>query len=828
MPNLWNALLVCSVVACHAYAAGDGALLLKEDYESRLDVPLTVSYATGKNTVVARGVVDEKAYTGRHCAKVEVSHVKGFGAYLSPRTKDRPRVEWGRLGGIGGFAVDGLSIPLRPDRGYLLKLSVWVGQASGRNPARIAVRTSSPSPYGTVTMETLLPAVLAEPTKGWIEVEQELTSWLPGQLKARGYNTTPLRLEAIILKAFSSGGPLPLLVWVDDITLREVGTDVVREWADRARRAHERRRKETPFRAYPDVENQFIWGVYGGLMTPGPAWYAFDRSKPLAQQRTQQRELVERYADWMLLDLRRHYCDFIMGGGGMLFTGAPDEAFDALRARLDKCAEYGVRLGPSTYVTQHYRHAQSRAQCTADMKRLAAEFGDHPALLAYLLVDEPGVAGAEDFYWGKRKLESFDSNHPAISLCNSVEAIAEYAPVLPIVGIDLYTIRPQPSRDEGCWALADGVRFASQLGARRIWVLPQTFGATGSWRAATVEEFRVQIFSCLAEGVTGFLPFVYGMPPGWRRKVAFRGTLVDPYGNPSPIWDEMRRLGPFVRSVGPLLAEATPAPDGAATVRTRGTIVSNIGRKRPCADARVWLDAKRGVRYVTAFSNALRYRTSCRVTLHPADTELQVMDLFALRPTPVQGGSFYAPLGPGEGRVYAAGPAAKVKAVEAEVLRRRFGLERSLLELELRAAKRMGVNIDRCRTALSKAHAQFAAGSARDALIALHAARSILEDAKQSNVPFARTHAAIEKSRRLLGRVDQWLNETVVLRPREFPKTDATTKGILDGMVALSGRFFAVQSVFMRQGPATLGERPADLADEIEQFEQAARVSLGR
>ena len=115
-----------------------------------------------------------------------------------------------------------------------------------------------------------------------------------------------------------------------------------------------------------------------------------------------------------------------------------------------------------------------------------------------------------------------------------------------VTGIDYYPLRPVPGSEAGPWAVGDIVRRARTLGAKRIWVLPQCF-AGSSWRSATVAEFRIQIFSALAEGATGFIIFSYADRPGWARHGAMAGMLVDPFGNPSPNWDEFRRLGRVLR-----------------------------------------------------------------------------------------------------------------------------------------------------------------------------------------------------------------------------------------------------------------------------------------
>ena len=197
---------------------------------------------------------------------------------------------------------------------------------------------------------TYLEPALTAPTAGWVKIEQELTSTIIAQMDAGGAKTVDLRLNSISLNSFANGR-YRLTAYADDLEVREVPLSTVAEY--RRQRATAAGPKPQ-FRAMPAVEDTFVWGVYGGIMEPGPDWLKpYDRAAG-ADVRVQQAERVREFSDWQLLDLRRHYCNLLIQGGGMLFPLEGQSSYDYVKTCLDECAKYGVKFAPSTYLTQHY------------------------------------------------------------------------------------------------------------------------------------------------------------------------------------------------------------------------------------------------------------------------------------------------------------------------------------------------------------------------------------------------------------------------------------------------------------------------------------------
>ena len=835
----WNKLLVllCVMVImlCVPACAEDepastveGRVLINEDYESSPEKKVQMEGANQPYEAREIGLSTERARSGKHSVKIDVTYKHGLNVYLVPRTNENPRIIYGSIGGQGAFDIDGLNIQLRPDRGYVLTLYVWVEQVDAHNSVRFQVKTVSNCDLGQIKSHTLLEQEFIEPTEGWVKVEQELTSYLLEQLEAQGNQTEGILLHSISMSSFANN-QYPMKVYIDDITLKEVPMSVVAEYKAKRLAA----KKKHTFRSYPKAENTFVWGTYGGLLAGGRDWYMdYPRSGGNEAVRLEQIKRTYQAADRTLLDLRRHYCNTLIQGGGMLFPNDVQASYDHLKLSMDKCAEYGVGWVPSTYLTQHYTSA-SKEQCIAEMRKVTGIFKNHPGLFAYLLVDEPQPSTAEDFYWGKQQMEAMDANHPCLQVCNGVMAVREFSPTLPIVGIDYYPISPIPSSDKGAWAVGDMVRYSRRSGAKRIWVLPQVFEAS-SWRATSATEFKLQIYGSLAEGATGFAPYSYGgsRTSWYQRGVRNAGysedkNLIDVFGNPSPYWDEMKKLGPYLRSVGPLLIESERLADDAVTANSSEIIATSGGRKRPMCIARMFQDNARNARYIVVYNNTRFYPWSFNVGISKVGPGEKLLDLYSLRDVPFKGSTFPEYLRPGDGRVYAIASADKLDAIKKEVATSRFNLEYDLLKLEIRLAKKMGTDVAPAEKAAADSKELLAGGDFLGALAQVTSGKDILEKQNLANIPFSKANTAIEASRAALGRINETMSNRMLNSENGFKITDPGVKEITDKMIALADSFYALQTQLLQKGPESLADSTEALLADVQVFERSVNTLFG-
>lgn len=816
MDPAMSTLLSVLLLLLSLYAAVAQTPLVAESFEA--DTPRVQIHGSNQPYEVhTLAPSADRAHSGHRSLKVDVTFMHGFEVMLSPRTDETAGVEWGSLGGPGSFTFRGLGLPLQPDKRYLLSLWVWVEQASPQNPVRFAVQTATDSPYGVARTTTTLPREFPGPTNEWVKVEAELTGLLVERLEASGAKVEGLRLSSIDLSCFANTR-LPMTAYVDDVEVRELP-------AGGPAPAGVERVPAPPSRHTPAVEDRFVWGVYGSLFDPGPEWLKpYDRSGGQDSVRRQQAKRLADASDWILLDLRRHYCDTLVQGGGMLFAPEGQDARDYVQASLDQCQRYGMMFAPSTYLTQHYIPDATREQCLAAMQQAVAQFGKHPALLAYWLVDEPGSATAPDYYWGKAAMEELDPAHPALCTCNSIPSVWEFAPTLPLLCIDYYPLGPVPKDDLGAWAVGDSARYARKLGAKRLWMLPQVFGQS-SWRAPTVPELRLQIFGSLAEGATGFLPYTYASGPTWYNPANEYGHLVDAYGNPSPCWEEMKRLGLCLRAAGPLLVGAERLPDEAAGARLNATIVSNVGRVRPAAVARAFANQAFGVKVLVVYNNTPTYRYGFQVGVAGVQPTDRVLDLFSLREFPLQGDAFTVQTDPGDGRLYAVGSAEVLAKVRAEVARRQMEIQTDLLALEVKVAKRMGTDTAPVEKHIAEAQGAAEKGEWPAALEAVQTAFASLDQQQRANAAYWGVNEAVEQTRGALGRIDAVLSAHV--GTPAFPRDAADVKALTDRIVTQSERFYALQAKLIREGPKGLEAEASALHREVGESAGLVAVLFG-
>ena len=418
-------------------------------------------------------------------------------------------------------------------------------------------------------------------------------------------------------------------------------------------------------------------------------------------------------------------------------------------------------------------------------------------------------------------------------LCNGVPAVRELSPALPILGIDYYPLSPTPTSDRGAWAIGDIVRYAQRNGAERIWVLPQMFESV-SWRGPSVEEFRIQIYSSLAEGATGFVPFMYCSSNGWYDKNIYGGKreylgagLIDTFGNPTPCWDEMERLGPYLRSVGPLLVASKRLADTAVTAQVRDIIATNGGRKRPACIARMFKDKSRDARYIVVYNNTLLYPESFNVVIAELGKGEKILDLFSLREIPLKDNTFPEHLRPGDGRVYAVADANEISVIKKIVAGERFDLEHDLLKIEFRLAKKMGTDVVPAEKVDTDGQRLMAGGDFGAALAKMAEAKETLEKQNRANATYWRANAAIEASRFAMGRINQTMSRRMAGIENGFMGSDSDVKKTSDRMIGLADRFYTLQTQLLQQGPDNMSVPAETLLADIQTFERFVNAFFG-
>lgn len=154
------------------------------------------------------------------------------------------------------------------------------------------------------------------------------------------------------------------------------------------------------------------------------------------------------------------------------------------------------------------------------------KYHDHPALLAWQVMDEPGTHGrlsTEYMPAAYRLLKEQDPNHPATAVLCQFSDFQPYAPYLDVVQADYYCIPPIPAG----WYVGTGFRGikmfvdysrAASGGSNPFWFVCQAFnwGITkakdkdndvpAEWqRFPTLRELRTMTYTAIAAGARGVL-----------------------------------------------------------------------------------------------------------------------------------------------------------------------------------------------------------------------------------------------------------------------------------------------------------------------------------
>ncbi len=230
------------------------------------------------------------------------------------------------------------------------------------------------------------------------------------------------------------------------------------------------------------------------------------------------------------------------------------------------------------------------------------QLGRHPALAAYVLIDEPRVHEMAQMEAFRVAFARSDPERPAVTVTmNSQTEAAALRTGLSVLCTDLYPFfadrspngpnRPDWSRAYYRYGTRKVIAWARQTG-KVPWIMPQVFGdvwgpwhydAEGNmvaepgaylhWRQPTVGETRWQIWSAVAEGAKGLFFYVL-FPPANERKSG------DPF-KPVRILDDWPRVEVETSTgggAGLLHRDGSPTPQMIAMGEAYGRIAAEAGR----------------------------------------------------------------------------------------------------------------------------------------------------------------------------------------------------------------------------------------------------------
>lgn len=171
-----------------------------------------------------------------------------------------------------------------------------------------------------------------------------------------------------------------------------------------------------------------------------------------------------------------------------------------------------------------------------------ARYRNHPALLAWYLIDEPEESGIKPEVTHRlyERLHRLDPYHPVYLVNNRPATYGAHVGASDVLAVDVYPIplgpvsRVRERMQEARWC---------SLGRKPVWLIAQAFGATEHWpRPPTPAELRNMVYQGLVHGARGI--FFYRHCDESERRI-----------QPRPLRDEMEILAGELRALTPVLVE---------------------------------------------------------------------------------------------------------------------------------------------------------------------------------------------------------------------------------------------------------------------------------
>ena len=259
-----------------------------------------------------------------------------------------------------------------------------------------------------------------------------------------------------------------------------------------------------------------------------------------------------------LTDMRRHYLNTYLN----FCERSP------LPLRLKLAEELGIRLIETMFCGTNFAALPSDAPQWNDFNMAK----NSPALLAWYGKDEPLPSDYPSYLANKKKIMKVDAEHPLTSALHMQPVRKALGPLLEVMVPDIYPLYPNVPEDGAAILQSTGTLLACRelTAGKRIWFMTQTFSNRHpregrfeySARYPTPEEIRLMLYTGIASGASGILFFIYNDIPtfldGKLRGEEFDRTLVDPWGNGNPVYDQIAEFGKRIVPIMPSFLDATP------------------------------------------------------------------------------------------------------------------------------------------------------------------------------------------------------------------------------------------------------------------------------
>ena len=230
---------------------------------------------------------------------------------------------------------------------------------------------------------------------------------------------------------------------------------------------------------------------------------------------------------------------------------------------LDAAHEHGM-MG----LIGFYRPAVKKMEFDASIARIK-EYRDHPALLAWQVMDEPawdkeGNRGKEYMPAAYKMIKAHDAGHPVTTVvCHFADA-SLFAPSVDVLQADYYPVPPIPAGNYAGTGFRGIKRFVElsrehSKAQKPFWFVCQAFDYSilkgdvpPEWqRFPTRRELRTMTYTAVATGARGIL--YYGASPLMHDKYQ-RGSAMSRVRN----WERLKSVSLELKQLLPVLTADTP------------------------------------------------------------------------------------------------------------------------------------------------------------------------------------------------------------------------------------------------------------------------------
>ncbi len=216
----------------------------------------------------------------------------------------------------------------------------------------------------------------------------------------------------------------------------------------------------------------------------------------------------------------------------------------------------GVKIGVRCRSAEAIFAKDGAQGVRTQMKPLIDLTSKSKAVFGYDMGDEPSLSRLREISAAMRIIHDMDPTRPAWVNFWDLSVLKSYIPYAAFFSTDLY---PLTTSNSG--TAAEAFRQCRQAAAenenKQQIIILQAFGMQpwikDGYRVPTPEEVRLQTWAALAGGASGIVYYCFDCyyPDRYLYK-----TLIDPFGNPRPNFDEVARLGERIIPLGYALLDS--------------------------------------------------------------------------------------------------------------------------------------------------------------------------------------------------------------------------------------------------------------------------------